>query len=619
MNVKTTIVLLCVALVVGGFLVYDKVQLKSTDELEALSEKVLDINSDDVQKIRLVHGDVDVVVERDGEKWRMLQPLEVPADAGAANGIASRFEFLKREQTVEAAEGLDPATYGLTEPRITLTVSTEDEEHVVRIGSDTAVGSQVYLQVEGRDDIYAVAQSVYTLLDKSVDDLRDKSVVNYDNDALAKLEVRTPDLSIVAERKGDVWRLVSPVSGRASKDAIDKMLNGLKYLRIEGYPSEEPGDLPKYGLQPPALSVTVYEGTEMVARTVDLGRADPGDGEKVYGRNRAYNSIYQVKDSTLDDLTPDLSTLRDKHMMSFEAFDAESLTITRGSTAVGLVKSEDGKWSLTAPQEMDADAGAVTDYLRQLGEVEAVDFVAETVGDPAAYGLDKPQAQFSVKVKDVEEPLMLTVGKLDLDAGKLYAQAAGDEAVAALPTDFLAQMPANPLAFMDRLVLKFAKPDVIKAEVAYGDRREVAEKEGEGWRLVEPADEEASSGSVDDVLWDLSYLRANKIVGEAADGLGQYGLDAPAIRAGITVRPEGGEEEAYVLLVGETAADNSYYAMLEDGDYVFTLPGYKVDRLKQSWVEGAPPALPPGAPPMPPAPPGGVGAGPSAPPPAPGG
>jgi len=249
---------------------------------------------------------------------------------------------------------------------------------------------------------------------------------------------------------------------------------------------------------------------------------------------------------------------------------------------------------------MDADSGAVMDCLRELSELEATEFVAEKAEDPAAYGLDSPQARFSVKVVDVEEPLSLTVGMLDLDEGKLYAQAAGDEAVAALPTDFLSKMPTSPLAFMDRLMLTYSKPDVTRVEVVHGDRREAAEREGDGWKLVQPADEEIDAGSVDDVLWDLSYLRASRILGEASEGLGQYGLDEPTIRAEVRAKPEDGEEETHVLLVGGQAEENSYYAMLEGGEYVFTLPGYKIDRLKRSWVAGAAPEPPPGAPPAPP-------------------
>src|SRR5208337_3935513 len=133
-------------------------------------------------------------------------------------------------------------------------------------------------------------------------------------------------------------------------DAIVDKLAGLKQKREV----TAPGDPASYGPDKPRVVVVATLSDGKTAE-LDVGADNSYDGT-LYARRAGDSRVSIVEASlrpTLDKTTFDL---RDKRLFVFEEGDLKHLDVAAGKNAYGLERSDDGKWSLTAPQQLPADA-----------------------------------------------------------------------------------------------------------------------------------------------------------------------------------------------------------------------------------------------------------------------
>jgi hypothetical protein len=115
----------------------------------------------------------------------------------------------------------------------------------------------------------------------------------------------------------------------------------------------------------------------------------------------------------------------------------------------------------------------------------------------------------------------------------------------------------------------------------------------EKWFLTSPVSVEADIDAVNQVVWNLSFFKVDKLVALSAKDLGKYGLDNPGIKVSITYEDSGSTESSdeviseegdlakpkekitKTLLVGrklELEKDKSnYFAKFADEDMIFQI------------------------------------------------
>jgi len=111
-------------------------------------------------------------------------------------------------------------------------------------------------------------------------------------------------------------------------------------------------------------------------------------------------------------------------VFAYDEQDVVSLELQGGDKKVALAKDEQGKWQLTAPEQAEADERSLSTVLWRVSRLTADAKVADTVDDPATYGLDKPQLVVSFKAKDGRQET-LTLGNANPRGTGNYAAKAG--------------------------------------------------------------------------------------------------------------------------------------------------------------------------------------------------
>ena len=426
-----TWVALLVAAAFGAYIYF--VESKREDKPEKAKEKVFAFDKAKVEGVSLsAPGQEEVQLARDAGGWRMTAPVAVAADAGEADALVSSLETLEMDEVV-AESPADLAEYGLATPRSTVRVRVKGaaEPLVLLVGDKTPDGSAVYARVPSRPRVFTVPAFVEASFTKKPFDLRDRSVLHIHRDAVVALDIKGPEGSyaLAKDAKGE-WAFVRPLATRAGRWSVDAFVGTLEGLRMEAVAAEAATDLAKFGLAPPARTVTIglAGGASL---TLEVG-ASPSEGRH-HARVAGSPLVAIIPGALPGDLAKGMNELRARRLLEVSTYDVEGFDVEAAGVkrvyARATSKDEQGtdvhKWRRTAPDSKDIDTNKVQDGLFAVGGLEVLGFI-DAPAPLATYGLDAPALRVTLRHGGGRPPAWFEVGSKD---GAFYGRREADAAV----------------------------------------------------------------------------------------------------------------------------------------------------------------------------------------------
>jgi hypothetical protein len=632
MRPKTTFILLLIAVLLGAFLWVDWKFLKDTETRTEQHKRLFPyVQSGDVTKLELHNTNGVIVVEKAGDKWDMKQPFTVRASKSEVESILSDLEFLDTERAMPAKEwkegGATLASYGLEPPRATATFTVKDKTFTLHLGQETKLGDNLYAAVTGRDDVFVIGKRLSAKLNKTVDDLRDRTVIEFSARDLTKLELKAGNRQIelakaeAPEGGAERWRITRPINARAGKSKIEDIADKLAGLRVESFVTEDPKDLKLYGLDEPAQEATLFTRGYEGARTVQLGAAPTNDATVVYAKRKAANSIFTVKHDIVTNLVLQVNDLRDRDLVDFDADDAKAVELRIGSQTIKLARHTND-WEIIEPSKWKAEQSACDDLVSHVGEAEIKEFTADVVTDLAQYGLDQPQFEITlhkekvVTVTTTNEPAAtatnaapvvqttsttnlvplatIQVGRIDTEKGLVFVKRTDEAFVYGLDTNFVADLPKGPLDLRDRTILSIGADDIQRLEITRAGTQFVTERvtvkstndfESREWKLVAPAQGVLDVNAVEDAVHELGEIKAERLVTENPPNLAAYGLEPARLTVQfVAVAGTNAPPQTHTLLLGGETPDKHGFAMLKGNPLVFEWDSAAYDRIAHEFV-----------------------------------
>jgi hypothetical protein len=294
---------------------------------------------------------------------------------------------------------------------------------------------------------------------------------------------------------------VEPVDVRADAATASSIAGSLASLAVQRELAGDAPDLAGFGLAPPRLALA-FRTADGAGRRLAIGTSTP-TGDNLYAQVDAgpVLLIASFLEATFDRTAFDL---RDKRVVAFDAAGAVSLTIETGGETRRFAR-RDGAWIIEAPVALRGDHAAIDAIVTGLASGRLLEVAAETIEDPAAYGLDTPEV--TAAVTDGETTATLLVGG-PADEGR-YARAADRPAVFVIP-DTLVETLARPIdELRTRDVFDVRPLTATRLEITRdGGTLALERVEGEepAWRTANGDEIEATLG--DDALTALTNLRA---------------------------------------------------------------------------------------------------------------
>ena len=416
MRFRSTLVLVLLLLGLGAYVYWVEYPKAQQEEKK---KTLFEFKPDDATEVSLVYPDREITLKKSGEDWRLTKPMDVAADAVTVKNLVNAIAEceVKKELTDASA---DLAPYGLDKPFVSVTVKLKDKElPAILVGKNTPVGFSTYLQRADDKKIRLTNSAFRSGMDKQLKDLRDKTIINFEDNDVHTVELHGDGKDIRLTQKDDNWSVEQPGPYAADTATVRSFLSTVRSMRAVDFPTDQPTDLAPYGLDQPRLTVSLFLGKDKTERTLLLGKET--DKKEVYVQERGRPTVYTVSEWVFRDVNKNVGDFRDKTLLAFDREKIRAVEVKRSDGGLfKLVRGDDKQWRVEGREGKPAET-TISQYLGDLHDLKGYDIAADHPADLGQYGLDKPLLSLTIVGEDSKPIGTIVLGEHQTeDAKKEY-------------------------------------------------------------------------------------------------------------------------------------------------------------------------------------------------------
>lgn len=543
MRWQTTAVLAVILVALAAFYYVYEIRLgPERERAEARKGRLWTAEPADVTEIEIRRPADTVQLKREGDRWRMLAPVEAGGDRGRIEDALTAIVTAKIDREIASAP-TSLAEFGLDKPAAEVTLTLKEGRRLaVQLGSKNPTGLWVYAREPDKPAVFVLPDGVLRDATRPASDFRDRTILAFDRRAVSGLEIglREEILALVWDDQG--WRLTRPRALAADSDTINDLLDKLQTARVKEFVAEVPRSLQPYGLDRPVrLVVHTGKDKDRTSRTLLLGKVDTAR-QGVYAMREGEPSVLLVPEEVWTQIPKNVAAARDKTVVAFERDKVTRVDIESPRGSVTLARAGD-RWQITHPTPLAADLVEAGALLSALKNLKAQAFLSEDASGIARW-LARPEVKVTITEQGGATRTLLLAPSPERRSGQpsAYAAVAGRGPVVLVEAKALTDLGKSLNDLRDRTLVSGLEPrDVTRVQVTRGDKRVLVERRGDDeWRLLEPTKGPARRSKVDDIVYGLRGLKWKEIVAPGGEDAARYGLDKP--EAVITLyRADGGE------------------------------------------------------------------------------
>ncbi len=472
MRWKTTIILMLLNIVtLYGILYLQKQdQNKNLETRNALNTSIIDID-----KIEIIDktSKEPRILERQNGQWKIISPIEWPANLFAIQRIITQLQFLTHEArfSIEEIEktGQSLADYGLKDPNITLKFRDINGEHTLAIGNPTPVGNRVYIMDPDQKNILVVKDSLLDSIAANLEELRTHQIFNIPLYELNKLKIQilSPhNLKIWLSKNKDSWSFEAPIQANANNILVDNAINQLLSANIHRIILGDEADQANILLHQPLMKITLEGNNQKQTLIIAEPKQQTNDNKEYYAQLEDNATIFTLSTKPFDTLQNAQEGLREKQLITINPDSLKNISIGQARKKIHLQKLENGEWQLINKDASGklitaaADNKELANIQQRLSALEIISFVSDAPSnsDLENFGFNDPQRIIEL---DSDKKQVLLIGGLDPLSGNLYAKLEDSPYVYCINPDVLSFFPINELYYKMRTLDKLPKGAII--------------------------------------------------------------------------------------------------------------------------------------------------------------
>ena len=568
MNYKSTFVWITIAAVLAGAILgVQKFGRKPAPGLVAL---IPGFRADKVTSVAFTPaGQLEIRAERTNALWRLVKPVSYPAQAASVEALINALEKLAPAYTISGAEVRQRKNadkeFGF-DARTTLALMIGEESRQLRIGSLTAPGDQLYVQVVGSDGVFVVDAQLLKLLPAKMDDWRDTGLVDLRGVIFDHIVVSNATAVIELQRDATnlLWRLTRPMQARADNFRLAEAIQKLHGTRVKNFVTDDTkGAGDNFGFLNPELELALVRGTNALA-TLQFGKSPTNDPALIYARREGFDAIVTVERQPLELWLSAVNQFRDPHLVTLlsqpdqiEVRDSEPFTLQRVST---------NGWRLV-DSDMPVDTEFVRELMLTIGTGRITQFKDSiTVADLPKYGLVKPKRQIVLRSAATDKAstnkVIAELSFGEIKDGTVFVRRADENSVYAIGVEDYARLAVSSWQLRQRAVWRFDVNDVVRVVVQKGELRTDLRRTGtNAWVFAPGSQGIINSAAVEETIHRLGLLDAGAWVGRSEEDAAQFGFGTTNLNVQVELK-DGTKHE---VEFGGASLDNYPYAKVKIG------------------------------------------------------
>lgn len=382
----------------------------------------------------------ELLCKKEDENWKMTHPLSVNADTNEINYVLSELQSYKVSTFELDGDQVSSSLekYGLDLPRIELMFKDNNTTYKLAIGANvpttqengSAEKEYVYVYAIHQGGIYTVSADIVRLLNKTVFDLRDKRVLDFQRSDTVKFEIHKGTQKVVGIKLDDTWELQGKTKILADSQTVSDLLFGVDSLEAVAFITNSDKNLEQFGLIPP--SIRVIFTIQSVEQPAELLIGNYREDGTVYVKSNTSAQITRVKRELIDNIANGESWLRNKQIFNFSIDDPLRVTVkysdvTKENEDVSFTCQRVGdNWRLTSPIKENANNEEVKKILYGLIDLRAEEFIGSSFANSYSVlsdtttGFNTPLMQITVELQ-TKKVFTLQIGNLE-SLSRYYAR-----------------------------------------------------------------------------------------------------------------------------------------------------------------------------------------------------
>jgi hypothetical protein len=427
---RSFLVLLAVAIGLGAYVYFVESKRPAGDEASK-KQKVFNVESDKIDQVTIKSASGDTTtLKKSGTSWQITQPAAGQADQAEASGVASNLASAEIQRVIDENPS-DLKEFGLAAPRIDVAFKSGNQDHRLLIGDKTPTGSDLYARADDQKKVFLIPSYLESTFNKGTFDLRDKTVLKVDAQAVDGLEITTATRTAKFEKKNGEWQITQPFNERGDYGTVDALASKVASAQMKALTAPEATDLKQYGLDKPVATVRLNSGSSQASLAIGAAAADG----TVYAKDLSRPAVFTIESTILDDVKKDPVEYRQKDLFDARTFNATRVEVTRNGQTVAFektkVKDKDGKeeekWRQVAPSARDVDSAKVESLITAATGARAMGFVTTT----EKTGLEKPEVTIAIKYDEGKKEDRVAFARSGSNG---YASRAGSQGAATVET-----------------------------------------------------------------------------------------------------------------------------------------------------------------------------------------
>ncbi len=401
---SSTLILVAVLAGLAGYIYFvDAKKPAPGPEGEAAKTKVFAVDTDKINELRVTYAGETSLLKKAAGGWTMAEPTATDADPAEAMAIAQALSNLETSRTIDE-NAAKLAEYGLEKPAVTVEFKAEGgASGTLLLGDKTAMQGDMYAMKGGEKKVFLVPAFQESSFTKKTFDLRDKKILKFDRDKADALTLVRGAEQLDLARAGSEWKVVKPGPGRSDYSTVEGLLTRLSTSNMSKLVDAEGKDLAKYGLDRPAMTLTVGAGS--AKSTLLIGKTE---ADQTYARDQSRPMIFTIDSTLQGDTKKPFDDYRRKEFFEFRPFSVAKvhavLDAPGGPKVYDFERSKPAKpsdpdvWKVSRQggETHEVKAASMDDLLNRLAELKAISFAdAKT-----KTGIEKPALVISTSYDD---------------------------------------------------------------------------------------------------------------------------------------------------------------------------------------------------------------------------
>ncbi len=416
MNLKKTLIFAAFFLALLGYILYvDNPTEKKVEEAKILFSvhKKEDLSSINVKNSKSEF----LLINKDGA-WKINQAGFNAIDTGSVTSLETALLGFKPDNTISEDEvEKDLGIYGLAKPELKVLVNFKGKETEIQFGKKNEFTNKRYARTADSGKLYLVGEDLYLAANKSSDEIRDKTPLEFNDNQLKSIRVTSGKKSFefVSDTNGK-WTATKPLAVTLSASSIAELTKNIRNLKAVKFydPKDENSEitLKSYGLDSPVGTIDLIFKDELkiLPIKVTLGNKKKEDKEFFFSVSEI-KSVFALEANPGPLLLRDFDNFREKNLFAFSSDDvmeARFENISKETPSLMLTKTqspEGAKWSVDGKE---ADAVFAEGLIKDLAGLRVESFPSKNLD----FGFTTPVLKVVVKLgSDPEKLRTLVVGK----------------------------------------------------------------------------------------------------------------------------------------------------------------------------------------------------------------